>query len=195
MQRRHETGSTSETLRFRVAYVGPQGAGKYTSLWYVCQAFGIAEPPEPQVMDLDGVVVTLGAKIRGFTIELWLWPTIGSVFYGPARRAVFAGPSAAAPLDGVVYVADAEPKRGEHNKILFEQVGSELAACGYDPRTLPSVIQVNKCDLADPESRGAALRAVGLPGLPTFESVASDAQGVIEPLKALLKLMMTRAAR
>jgi hypothetical protein len=36
---------------------------------------------------------------------------------------------------------------------------------------------------------------VGLPGLPTFETVASDGQGVTEPVKALLKLMLARAAR
>jgi hypothetical protein len=76
-----------------------------------------------------------------------------------------------------------------------EQVLSELAGCAYDPRRLASVIQVNKCDLADPESRGSAPRSVGLPGLPTFETVASDGQGVTEPVKALLKLMLARAAR
>ncbi len=189
MQRREDTSC------FRIAYVGPQGAGKYTSLWHVCRAFGIEDPPEPEVMEADGVRLTLGAKIRGLTVELWLWPTIGAVFHGPARKAVFASPTAAAPLDGVVYVADAEPARREHNEILFEQVRGELAECGYDSRTLPSVIQVNKCDLAGPESRGSARRAVGLPEVPSFETVASDGQGVTEPVKALLKLMLARAGR
>ena len=62
-----------------------------------------------------------------------------------------------------------------------------LAAYGSKLEELPVVVQLNKSDQAAPEDIATLRTQLGLPDAETFETVASEGQGVLESLTTISK--------
>jgi signal recognition particle receptor subunit beta len=144
---------------------------------------------DERTLFFDFLPLDLG-KVNGFKTRFHLYTVPGQVFYNASRRLILRG------VDGVVFVADSAPNRLRANAESLRNLRENLAEHGLSLGDLPYVIQVNKRDLPDALPVDM-IRAVLDPDgrAPLFEAVAQQHVGVIEPLKAVSKLVLEKLAQ
>lgn len=181
----------SREINCKIVYYGPGLCGKTTNLEYVFnkvnpetrgKLISLATETE-RTLFFDFLPVDLGS-VRGFKTRFHLYTVPGQVYYNASRRLILKG------VDGVVFVADSKAERMDANIASLQNLYENLTEYGFDPETLPMVIQYNKRDL--PDAVGVEeLRAQLNPlKLPDFEAVATDGTGVFDTLKAVSKLVL-----
>jgi mutual gliding-motility protein MglA len=78
----------------------------------------------------------------------------------------------------------------EANQESLENLALNLSEHGYDINAIPLVIQYNKRDLPN-AAPSAAMREVLNPrGLPEFEAIATQGDGVFDTLKSVAKSVL-----
>jgi signal recognition particle receptor subunit beta len=181
----------SREINCKLVYYGPGLGGKTTNIEYVYnkvqpetrgKLISLATEQE-RTLFFDFLPVDLGS-IRGFKTRFHLYTVPGQVYYNASRRLILKG------VDGVVFVADSQPERMDANIASMQNLYENLAEYGYDPATLPLVIQYNKRDIraAVPVEE---LRAQLNPDeLPDYEAVAISGNGVFDTLKVVSKLVL-----
>lgn len=184
-------------INFKLVYYGPGLSGKTTNLKQIHthvpgEAKGemvSLQTEDERTLFFDFLPLDLG-KVNGFKTRFHLYTVPGQVFYNASRRLILRG------VDGVVFVADSAPNRLRANAESLRNLRENLAEHGLSLREVPHVIQVNKRDLPDALPVDM-IRAVLDPdgSAPLFEAVAQDYQGVIEPLKAVSKLVLEKLAQ
>jgi mutual gliding-motility protein MglA len=108
----------------------------------------------------------------------------GQVYYNASRRLILKG------VDGIIFVGDSQRSRLEANIEAMHNLYENMESYGYDIESLPFVIQYNKRDLPEIMSVDE-LRAVLNPmGVPDFEAVAIEGEGVFQTLSAVSKLVV-----
>lgn len=181
----------SREINCKLVYYGPGLGGKTTNIEYVYnkvnpetrgKLISLATEQE-RTLFFDFLPVDLG-QVRGFNTRFHLYTVPGQVYYNASRRLILKG------VDGVVFVADSQAERMDANIIALENLFENLETYGYDPYTIPLVLQYNKRDL-----RGIVpveeLRAQLNPqGWPEFEAVAVTGVGVFDTLKAVSKSVL-----
>src|SRR5512141_389245 len=139
----------SREINCKLVYYGPGLGGKTTNIEYVYnkvqpetrgKLISLATEQE-RTLFFDFLPVDLGS-IRGFKTRFHLYTVPGQVYYNASRRLILKG------VDGVVFVGDSQPERMDANVASMQNLYENLAEYGYDPATLPLVIQYNKRDLA-----------------------------------------------
>ena len=184
-------------INFKVVYYGPGLSGKTTNLKQIhAHVPGDAkgemvslQTEDERTLFFDFLPLDLG-KVNGFKTRFHLYTVPGQVFYNASRRLILRG------VDGVVFVADSAPNRLRANAESLRNLRENLAEYDLTLGELPYVIQINKRDLTDalpvdmiqtvldPSSR-----------VPLFEAVAQEFEGVVEPLKAVSKLVLEKLAQ
>jgi len=178
-------------LLVKLVYYGPGLGGKTTSLQRIHQA----SPPETR-----GQIVSLAtpvdrtlyfdflplraASVRGHHVRLQLFTVPGQVYFNATRKLVLTG------ADGVVFVADSQRERHDANLESLENLAANLETHGRSLGEIPLVLQYNKRDLPnimDMEEMDASLNEFGAPAFPTC---ASDGEGVLSALDALVQAVM-----
>ena len=109
----------------------------------------------------------------------------GQVFYDASRKLILKG------VDGVCFIADSQDARMEANAESLQNLDKNLKEQGYDLRTIPYVLQMNKRDLPTAVAPEEIYRQLNVKGEPTFEAVAMNGTGVFDTLKAVAKLVLT----
>jgi len=127
--------------------------------------------------------------ISGFRVRFQLYTVPGQVYYDATRRMVLQG------ADGVVFVADSEPRRQADNLESFRNLHVNLLSHGVDPRSLPICLQYNKRDLADTVPLGNMEDTLNFRGVPSHEAAAVDGRGVLETLRQISGLILRGLAR
>src|SRR6266852_711734 len=94
-------------------------------------------------------------------------------------------------VDGVCFIADSQDARMEANAESLQNLEKNLKEQGYDLRTIPYVLQMNKRDLPTAVAPEEMYRQLNMKGEPTFEAVAMNGTGVFDTLKAVAKLVLT----
>jgi signal recognition particle receptor subunit beta len=89
-----------------------------------------------------------------------------------------------------VFVADSQAERMDANIAALENLYENLTEYGYDPRSLPIVLQWNKRDLTNAVPTEELRAQLNPMGLPEFEAVAVDGRGVFDTLKAVSKSVL-----
>lgn len=175
----------------KLVYFGPQGSGKTTAVRHVYQRTKAPDaPPTPPRRDdgphYDYLPLKLG-EIRGFTTHFELFTVPGGDDLGDARQELLAD------VDGVIFLADAQPHRRAANGEAMRELEAHLASHGFVLAKLPLVVQLNKMDLlgdGPPADLNLwlppALRDVGV-----IPSIATDGTGVFDALKAICKGVLT----
>ena len=181
----------SREINCKLVYYGPGLGGKTTNIEYVYnkvspetrgKLISLATEQE-RTLFFDFLPVDLGS-IRGFKTRFHLYTVPGQVYYNASRRLILKG------VDGVVFVADSQPERMDANIASMQNLYENLAEYGYDPATLPLVIQYNKRDIPSAVPV-AELRAQLNPDeLPEYEAVAISGGGVFDTLKVVSKLVL-----
>jgi hypothetical protein len=175
-------------IHLRIAYCGPFLAGKATSLRQAKQA--LARGPHLAPVDVEEELFYFGltppfelGKLRGFStmLELYLIPD-ALTYQGPRleiRRA-----------DGFIFVADSQIDQRSSNLAALDRMLIELKGNELDPASTPLVFQYNKQDLPYLLPVEALERELNPSGRPSFETVATTGEGVLDALKACVRQVL-----
>src|SRR4051812_33299050 len=165
----------------KIVYYGPGRSGKTTNLHYI---YGqVPEDRKGKMVSLatetdrtlffDFLPLDLGS-ISGFATRFQLYTVPGQVYYQATRRLVLQG------VDGVVFVADSQQRQMAENVESLQDLHANLAELGFDPRSIPLVMQYNKRDLPEDEIIQVAEleRVLNFRDVPSFGAAAVNGTGV-----------------
>jgi len=181
----------SREINCKVVYYGSGLGGKTTNLEYVYsrvnpdskgKMISLATETE-RTLFFDFLPIDLG-EIRGFKTRFHLYTVPGQVYYNASRRLILKG------VDGLIFVADSQRSRLEANVEAMHNLYENMESYGYDIETIPFVVQYNKRDLPDIMSTDELRSVLNPMGVPDFEAVAIEGEGVFQTLSAVSKLVV-----
>jgi mutual gliding-motility protein MglA len=188
---------SAREINFKIVYYGPGLSGKTTNLKQIYdqvpaeskgEMVSLATEDE-RTLFFDFLPLDLG-KVNGFKTRFHLYTVPGQVFYNSSRKLILRS------VDGVVFVADSSPARLRANAESLRNLRENLKEYNLRLSDVPHVIQINKRDLPDALDAGM-IRQVLDPErkAQVFEAVASEFQGVFEPLRAVATLVLEKLAQ
>ena len=179
---------SAREINCKIVFYGPGLGGKTTNLQYIFKKtnpeskgkmISLATESE-RTLFFDFLPLSLGT-IKGFKVRFHLYTVPGQVFYDASRKLILKG------VDGVVFVADSQMERMEANIESMENLRKNLQEQGYNLDNLPFVIQYNKRDLPSAVPVDELNQALNPKGVPFFEAIAPQGQGIFETLKEIAK--------
>ncbi len=181
----------SREINCKLVYYGTGLGGKTTNLEFVYSRVNpdtrgkmiLLATESDRTLFFDFLPIDLGA-IRGFKTRFHLYTVPGQVYYNASRKLILKG------VDGIIFVGDSQEHREEANLEAMHNLYENLESYGYDLSAIPFVVQYNKRDLDDALSVEALRAQLNPGGVPDFEAVATDGQGVFETLKSVSKLVV-----
>lgn len=183
---------SDKTINAKLVYYGVGIGGKTTSLKAV---HGIMCPQnevklvsinteQDSTLLFDFLPIDLG-KIEGFKIRVRGFTVPGQAQYVVMRKYVLSG------ADAVVLVIDTQEGRVEENLQAIEDLKVNLKANGLDWEKIPLIIQYNKRDLPNALPKEKLDELFLFRDVPTFETVATDSEGVFEAFIETVGCMVT----
>jgi len=186
--------STRE-ITCKIVYYGPGRSGKTTNLLQIYSQ--LPEDRKGKMVSLatetdrtlffDFLPLDLGS-ISGFNTRFQLYTVPGQVYYAATRKLVLQG------VDGVVFVADSQSRQLAENVESLQDLHANLAEDGFDPRTMPLVMQYNKRDL--PAGEVTPIEELddrlNFRGVPYFAADAINGGGVFESLRSIASIVLAR---
>jgi len=180
-------------IRAKLVYYGPGMSGKTTNLVGLHTGYATShkgrliklDTDQERTLFFDYFPAHLGT-IGGFRVAVDYFTVPGQSYYNATRRTVLAG------ADGVVFVADSDPRREEANLVAHQNFVDNLERVGLSLGTVAVVYQWNKRDTerAIPVRR---LRAQLNPqGAPDVEASALHGVGIRETERLLLTETLKR---
>lgn len=181
----------SREINCKIVYYGTGLGGKTTNLEYIYsrvnpdtkgKMISLATETE-RTLFFDFLPIDLG-EVRGFKTRFHLYTVPGQVYYNASRRLILKG------VDGLVFVADSQASRAEANIESMHNLYENLETYGYDLETIPFAIQYNKRDMDNilsPEELRAQINPMGVPD---FEGIAINGEGVFETLSCVSKMVV-----
>ena len=181
----------SREINCKIVYYGPGLCGKTTNIQWIHEQ---ASPDKrgklvslatetDRTLFFDFLPLDMGT-VKGFKVRFHLYTVPGQVFYDASRKLILRG------CDGVIFVADSQRARLEANIESIANLATNLKDNGFDIRTIPYVLQLNKRDMPSaapvPEMEGL----LRFRNEPMIEAVASQGTGVIETLKACARQIL-----
>jgi mutual gliding-motility protein MglA len=174
-------------INLKVVYYGPALSGKTTNLEQIHSHMDPSrrsdlvslKTSEDRTLYFDFLQLELG-KIFGLTPKIQLYTVPGQSYYEASRKLVLRG------ADGVVFVADSDPKKVRDNLESWQNMKVHLESLNIPINEIPIVVQINKQDLSNAlpvQLMTNLLRSHLYKNIP---AVACEGQGVIETLKAII---------
>lgn len=180
-------------LTLKLVYYGPALSGKTTNLQAVHELVTAEsrgrlmtlETKDDRTLFFDLLPLSVMAH-RGLSIRIKLFTVPGQVIHNATRRLVLQG------ADGVAFIADSQRAETKANAAAFVNLRQNLIENGFDPATMPLVIQFNKRDMPDVRS-DAEIDALAQKGKePVYKAVALRGRGVLETLMGLVDITWQR---
>ena len=180
----------SREINCKIVYYGT-GLGETTNLEYVYskvnpdakgKMISLATETE-RTLFFDFLPIDLG-EVKGFKTRFHLYTVPGQVYYNASRKLILKG------VDGVIFVADSQAERMEANIEAMHNLYENLESYGYDLTKIPFALQYNKRDLPNAMALGNLRSQLNPMGVPDFEGVAIEGQGVFETLGAVSKMVV-----
>jgi signal recognition particle receptor subunit beta len=183
-------------INVKIVYYGPGLCGKTTNLQYIYEKSNPQQKGKlislatetDRTLFFDFLPLDLGS-VRGFKTRFHLYTVPGQVFYDASRKLILKG------VDGVVFVADSQDARADANVESLRNLEDNLAENGFELKSMPYVLQLNKRDLPSAMAVEEMHKALNFKGEPTFEAVATEGTGVFETLKAVAKQVLYELRR
>jgi hypothetical protein len=181
----------SREINCKIVYYGPGLCGKTTNIqWIHAQAnpekrgklVSLATETD-RTLFFDFLPLDMGT-IKGFKVRFHLYTVPGQVFYDASRKLILRG------CDGVIFVADSQRPRLEANIESIANLATNLKDNGFDIRTIPYVLQLNKRDMPSASPVPEMERLLRFHDEPMIEAVASQGVGVLETLKACARQIL-----
>ena len=175
----------------KIVFYGPGLSGKTTTLKRVYDSVKPAHRGElmslpteaDRTLFFDFLPVKV-ERVNEYSVRLALYTVPGQVFYNATRKLVLQG------ADGVVFVADSQPAAEDANKESLLNLEENLNEQGIRIEKFPLVIQYNKRDLENVSSIEQLRGTLNSRGFPEYETCATNGQGVLETLKAIMRLVI-----
>ena len=186
----------SREINCKIVYYGPGLCGKTTNIqWIHSQAnpekrgklVSLATETD-RTLFFDFLPLDMGV-IKGFKVRFHLYTVPGQVFYDASRKLILRG------CDGIIFVADSQRARMEANIESIANLATNLKENGFDIRTIPYVLQLNKRDMPSAASLPEMERLLRFRNEPMIEAVANKGGGVIETLKAAARQVLMELQR
>src|SRR4051794_11450806 len=133
----------------------------------------------------DFLPLDLGT-VRGFRTRLHLYTVPGQVMYERTRTAVLSG------ADGVVFVADSEQNRLDEDAVSLQELSRNLQKQGKRMQEYPIILQYNKRDLATAAPLPTLESYLNAMNWPHYEATATQGTGVLETLKAISQMVISK---
>ena len=179
-------------INCKLVYYGPGLGGKTANLQWI---YDNANPSQKgkmislatetdRTLFFDFLPLDLGT-VRGFKTRFHLYTVPGQVFYDASRKLILKG------VDGVIFVADSQEERLDANLETIENLQENLAEHGYNFKTIPYVLQLNKRDLPDILPVADLTKELRAKGEPIVEGIAITGFGVFETLRELARQVLT----
>ncbi len=180
-------------INCKIVYYGPGRSGKTTNLEQIhatspkkCVGEMVSIATETdRTLFFDFLPLDIG-KVAGMQVRFQLYTVPGQVYYNATRKLVLQG------VDGVVFVADSQRSMFEENVESLQNLFDNLRENGYDPDTIPLVMQWNKQDLPDLTPIEELEAKLNPKGLPSNGAVAIQGKGVFESLKKIAYLVLEK---
>lgn len=175
----------------KIVFYGPGLSGKTTSLRKVYESVKPAHRGElmslpteaDRTLFFDFLPVRV-ERVGEYSVRLALYTVPGQVFYNATRKLVLQG------ADGVIFVADSQTSADDSNRESMRNLEENLAEQGIALEKFPLVLQYNKRDLPQVLSVETMRAALNPRGCPDFESCATSGQGVIDGMRACMRLVI-----
>lgn len=183
----------NKEISFKIVYYGPGMSGKTTNLMYIHKTLRperrgdmvMLNTEEERTLFFDFLPVDLGT-VEGYTVRFNMYTVPGQVYYEASRRLVLDD------ADGVVFVADSQPKQLDADIESFELMLKNFSSYNLDPKKFPVILQYNKRDCENPIPVGVLEKHFTLNGIPVYESVASQGKGVLETARKVTHAVIER---
>lgn len=187
--------STRE-INCKIVYYGPGLCGKTTNLQYIYDKTNPAAKGKlislatetDRTLFFDFLPLDVGT-VKGFKTRFHLYTVPGQVFYDASRKLILKG------VDGVIFVADSQEPRMDANIESLENLEKNLKEHGFDLKTIPYVLQLNKRDLPTAMPVEEMLKVLRYKGEPYFEAIAPKGIGVFDTLKACAKQILLELSK
>jgi signal recognition particle receptor subunit beta len=184
---------SSREINCKIVYYGPGLCGKTTNLQFIYEKtnpnskgklISLATETD-RTLFFDFLPLELG-NVRGFKTRFHLYTVPGQVFYDASRKLILKG------VDGVIFVADSQRERMDANVESLRNLEQNLKAQGYDIRSIPYVLQLNKRDLPSAVPVEEMKAKLCIDNEPVLEAIAASQEGigVFDTLKAVAKLVL-----
>jgi signal recognition particle receptor subunit beta len=186
----------SREINCKIVYYGPGLCGKTTNIQWI---FEQANPEKrgklvslatetDRTLFFDFLPLDMGT-VKGFKVRFHLYTVPGQVFYDASRKLILRG------CDGIIFVADSQRARMEANIESIANLATNLKENGFDIRSIPYVLQLNKRDMPSAASVHEMERLLRFRNEPIIEAVANKGTGVIEALKAAARQVLMELQR
>ena len=181
-------------INLKIVYYGPALSGKTTSLEQIHAKTNpnvrgdliSLKTRGDRTIYFDFMQLELN-EISGLKPRFNVYTVPGQVYYAGTRKLVLQG------ADGVVFVADSQEHRLKANIESARDMVENLRALGVDPRVTPIILQCNKRDLPNISPVTTIRKHLGMNGIPTFETIATQGVGVLDGLKMIINLVVSKA--
>jgi hypothetical protein len=186
----------SREINCKIVYYGPGLCGKTTNIQWIYEQ---ANPEKrgklvslatetDRTLFFDFLPLDMGT-VKGFKVRFHLYTVPGQVFYDASRKLILRG------CDGIIFVADSQRARMEANIESIANLATNLRENGFDIRSIPYVLQLNKRDMPTAASLPEMDRLLRFRSEPMIEAVANKGTGVIETLKASARQVLMELQR
>ncbi len=183
-------------INCKIVYYGPGMGGKTTNLR---QVHTKSNPKQRgQLLSLEtesdrtlffDFFPLAGGKLMGLDTRFSFYTVPGQSFYNLTRKTILKD------VDGVVFVGDSQTDRLDATIDSYLNLQENLRQHGVELATLAHVIQYNKRDMPSVAPVDEMRREVNLYGAPDFEACALQGDGVLETLRAVVKLVIEQAKK
>jgi len=178
-------------ITLKLVYYGPALSGKTTNLQKLHEMLDRSargkmvtlDTTDDRTLYFDFLPVTFGTQ-SGMAVKLKLFTVPGQVMHKSTRKVVLAG------ADAVAFICDSQRASASANAYSWRDMEANLKSNGIDFEAIPKVVQFNKRDLPDIKPLEEIRAAWG--DIPTFPSVATRGEGVVETFRELLRLTYRR---
>ena len=186
----------SREINCKIVYYGPGLCGKTTNIQWIYEQ---ANPDKKgklvslatetdRTLFFDFLPLDMGT-VKVFKVRFHLYTVPGQVFYDASRKLILRG------CDGIIFVADSQKARMEANIESIANLATNLKENGFDIRSIPYVLQLNKRDMPSATPAAEMERLLRFRGEPMIEAVANQGTGVIETLKAAARQILMELQR
>jgi len=186
----------SREINCKIVYYGPGLCGKTTNIQWIYEQ---ANPEKrgklvslatetDRTLFFDFLPLDMGT-VKGFKVRFHLYTVPGQVFYDASRKLILRG------CDGIIFVADSQRARMEANIESIANLATNLKENGFDIRSIPYVLQLNKRDMPSAATVPEMERLLRFRNEPMIEAVANKGGGVIETLKAAARQVLMELQR
>ena len=186
----------SREINCKIVYYGPGLCGKTTNIQWIYEQ---ANPDKrgklvslatetDRTLFFDFLPLDMG-MVKGFKVRFHLYTVPGQVFYDASRKLILRG------CDGIIFVADSQRARMEANIESIANLATNLKENGFDIRSIPYVLQLNKRDMPSAAPVAEMERLLRFRNEPMIEAVANKGTGVIDTLKATARQILMELQR